>query len=149
MRIPLWVFAMLPKDLTNVIGPTNWRNFRIPIIPIIQNLPTNFKAKSFNSKSTFSGNKSKSTNSRSSNNRFSDSRPSTSKPKPAYASKLGSDGKITQAEKDRRCEEGLCLYCGGKGHNVENCKKRPAEWSPLAFERLSGDSCCDNLSTIA
>ena len=85
------------------------------------------KAKSFNSKSNFSGNKSKSTNSRSSSNQFSDSRPSTSKPKPAYASKLGSDGKITQAEKDRRRKEGLCLYCGGKGHNVENCKKRPAE----------------------
>ena len=41
MRIPLWVFAMPLKDLTSVIGPANWRNVGISMIPIIQNLPTN------------------------------------------------------------------------------------------------------------
>ena len=29
------------KDLTSIIGPANWRNVEIPMIPIIRNLPTN------------------------------------------------------------------------------------------------------------
>jgi hypothetical protein len=32
-------------------------------------------------------------------------------------------GPITQAEKDRRRAEGLCLYCGEKGHQFTNCPK--------------------------
>ena len=49
---------------------------------------------------------------------------STSRPPLAYAKSLGPDGKITQAEKDRRRKEGLCMYCGGKGHIAADCKKK-------------------------
>ena len=34
------------------------------------------------------------------------------------------DGKITDAERARRLKEGLCMYCGGKGHQAADCKKR-------------------------
>ena len=44
-------------------------------------------------------------------------------PKP-YADKLGKNGKITDAERARRLKEGLCMYCGGKGHQAADCKKR-------------------------
>jgi hypothetical protein len=62
---------------------------------------------------------------------------SSSKPKPAYANKLGSDGKITQTEKERRQKEGLCMYCGGKGHIAADCKKRPIETTAKASKAKS------------
>ena len=36
---------------------------------------------------------------------------------------MGPDGKLTQAEKDRRKKFNLCSFCGGK-HKFENCDKR-------------------------
>ena len=36
-------------------------------------------------------------------------------------SHLGPDGKLTQAEKDRRRKNNLCLFCGGSGHSFDNC----------------------------
>ena len=39
------------------------------------------------------------------------------------ASKTEPRGPITQAEKDRRKAEGLCLYCGEKGHQFNKCPK--------------------------
>lgn len=51
---------------------------------------------------------------------------STSDP-PAYTKHLDNDGHITQAERDRRFKEGLCLYCGIKGHNAQDCRKRLAK----------------------
>jgi hypothetical protein len=62
---------------------------------------------------------------------------SSSKPKPAYANKLGSDGKITQTEKDRRRKEGLCMYCGRKGHIAADCKKRPINTTAKASKTKS------------
>ena len=43
-----------------------------------------------------------------------------------YADKLGSDGKLTPAEKARRIAEKLCLFCGLGGHKAEDCNKRKA-----------------------
>ena len=43
------------------------------------------------------------------------------------ADKLGTDGKLIQAERDRRMKEGLCLYCGGKGHVSVDCQKRKSK----------------------
>jgi hypothetical protein len=49
--------------------------------------------------------------------------------KPAASSKSSTGNKteprgpLTQAEKDRRKAEGLCLYCGDKGHQFNKCPK--------------------------
>jgi hypothetical protein len=43
------------------------------------------------------------------------------KPSAALASILGPDGKLLQAEKDRRMKFGLCLACGEKNHMANQC----------------------------
>ena len=40
---------------------------------------------------------------------------------------LGADGRLTTDERARRMKEGLCLYCGGKGHKSTECPKRKAK----------------------
>ncbi|ORY54071.1 hypothetical protein BCR35DRAFT_244818, partial [Leucosporidium creatinivorum] len=42
---------------------------------------------------------------------------------------LTSDGKVTEEEKQKRMRDGLCLYCGGAGHILNTCPKRPASSS--------------------
>ncbi|THH20972.1 hypothetical protein EUX98_g8483 [Antrodiella citrinella] len=49
--------------------------------------------------------------------------PSSDTPKP-HADKLGKDGKLNADERARRLKENLCLYCGGKGHQSKECKRR-------------------------
>ncbi|KAF5346269.1 hypothetical protein D9756_010447 [Leucocoprinus leucothites] len=51
---------------------------------------------------------------------------STQRPTPKFdlSSKLGQNGKLTPEERKRRLDEDLCLFCGGKGHKVENCHKK-------------------------
>ena len=39
-------------------------------------------------------------------------------------SHLGPDGKLTQAEKEQRKKNKLCMFCGGSGHNFDNCPNR-------------------------
>ncbi|MBW0506337.1 hypothetical protein O181_046052 [Austropuccinia psidii MF-1] len=46
-----------------------------------------------------------------------------SKDKP-HAALLNKDNKLIGSEKERRIEEGLCTYCGGK-HPIEKFFKRP------------------------
>ncbi|MBW0575941.1 hypothetical protein O181_115656 [Austropuccinia psidii MF-1] len=46
---------------------------------------------------------------------------SKDKPHPAL---LNKDNKLIGSEKERRIQEGLCTYCGGK-HPIEKCFKRP------------------------
>lgn len=46
-----------------------------------------------------------------------------SKPRPAYADKLGKDGKLTSEERTRRIKNSLCLFCGGAGHKASDCRK--------------------------
>jgi hypothetical protein len=42
-------------------------------------------------------------------------------------SHLGADGRLTEAEKKRRKDNGLCLVCGIKGHVAQDCRK--ARWN--------------------
>ena len=66
----------------------------------------------------------------SSNNNSSSSKPSKGpskdKPKNSISDKLGKNGKLTGDERDRRMKEGLCLYCGEKGHVAHDCPKSVA-----------------------
>lgn len=41
-----------------------------------------------------------------------------------YAALLGADGKLSEAERNRRMTENLCLFCGGSGHRATDCPKR-------------------------
>ncbi|THU78113.1 hypothetical protein K435DRAFT_700781, partial [Dendrothele bispora CBS 962.96] len=43
--------------------------------------------------------------------------------KKPYADKLGKDGKLTQAERERRKKFNLCAFCGGN-HKIDDCNKR-------------------------
>jgi len=46
-----------------------------------------------------------------------------SKPWPAYADKLGKDGKLMLEEQTRWIKNSLRLFCGGAGHKALECKK--------------------------
>ena len=45
------------------------------------------------------------------------------KPNPDLSLKLGKDGKLTQAERQRRFEQNLCLFCSKTGHITKECSK--------------------------
>ena len=45
------------------------------------------------------------------------------KPNPNLSSKLGKDGKLTQAERQSHFEQNLCLFCGKTGHIAKECSK--------------------------
>ena len=47
--------------------------------------------------------------------------------KPNLEGKVDKDGRLTEAEKQRRKDNGLCLYCEKKGHLVANCPERLAK----------------------
>ena len=49
-----------------------------------------------------------------------------SKEKPKDYTKVGKNGKLTNEEHKCRMREGLCLYCGEKGHVVHDCPKSKA-----------------------
>lgn len=44
-------------------------------------------------------------------------------PKSDLSSKLGKDGKLTPAERQRRFANNLCLFCGEAGHTAKECSK--------------------------
>jgi len=46
---------------------------------------------------------------------------------------LDKNGKLTGSERDRRMKEGLCLYCGEKGHLARDCSKLAAKAQPTDF----------------
>ena len=41
-----------------------------------------------------------------------------------YANLEAQEGKITKEEKERRYKEGLCFFCGIKGHDAKRCNKK-------------------------
>src|SRR6202041_2318842 len=45
------------------------------------------------------------------------------KKNPDLSNKLGKDGKLTQAERTRRFNNNICLFCGGVGHTAKECPK--------------------------
>ena len=51
---------------------------------------------------------------------------SKDKPKNSISDKLGKNGKLTGDEREHRLKEGLCLYCGEKGHVAQDCPKSKA-----------------------
>ena len=48
------------------------------------------------------------------------------KDKPKDSTKLGKNGRLTTKEWEHRIKEGLCLYCGEKGHVAQDCLKSKA-----------------------
>jgi len=70
--------------------------------------------------------------------------------KPAQTQKSGQKGSaatsnqtsrvrapLTQAQKDERRAKGLCLYCGGEGHDVANCPHVPSNRRQAATGRAT------------
>lgn len=53
----------------------------------------------------------------------SNSASSASGNKNSLSDKLGSDGKLTPAERARRLANNLCLFCGNAGHRASECRK--------------------------
>jgi hypothetical protein len=43
--------------------------------------------------------------------------------RPHLADKLGQDGKLTPAERKRRMDNKLCMFCGGVGHMAKECRR--------------------------
>ena len=92
------------------------------------------KAENKDADNSRNGKKKKSPNSNAPNPSSSTTATTTTATKPAAPPKPSGNkteprGPITQAEKDRRRAEGLCLYCGEKGHQFNKCPKlanRPA-----------------------
>ena len=51
---------------------------------------------------------------------------SKDKPKNSISDKLGKNGKVIREEREHHLKEGLCLYCGEKGHIAQDCPKSKA-----------------------
>ena len=50
-------------------------------------------------------------------------KPASSGNSAALADKLGKDGKLTPAERQRRFDNNLCMFCGAVGHTAKDCPK--------------------------
>lgn len=71
-----------------------------------------------------------SSNQQSSSNQGSKSSNSANTSEPTYKKLLGPDGKLLPKERERRIANGLCLLCGQKGHNSDDCPKRRKREQP-------------------
>ena len=68
-------------------------------------------------------NSGKSNSSNSGNANADSSNTNQKKPNPDFSSKLGKDGKLTQAERQCHFEQNLCLFCSKTGHIAKECSK--------------------------
>ena len=84
---------------------------------------TSGSAGSSNNKSKSSSSSGGSVSKTKSSNTGSSSSSGTSANTSTQAKHIGSDGHLTQAERDRRMKQGLCLICGNKGHMAKECPK--------------------------
>jgi hypothetical protein len=64
----------------------------------------------------------------------------TPKTPPAYADKLGKDGKLKPAERQRRIDNKLCIICRGSGHMAKECTKAKYTSSRVAARAASTSS---------
>ena len=75
-----------------------------------------------------------------------DNKSSWKKDKPKDSTKLGKNGRLTTKEWERCIKEGLCLYCGEKGHIAQDCpKSKAAKARTTAF--VSTDSTSDSMDS--
>ena len=90
-------------------------------------------------KTSANNNQSSSSSNQKPKNTSSGSNDTSSSNKPAYADKLGKDGKLTPAERLRRITNKLCLFCGQSGHMVDSCPKK-ADKKARAAQVSTSDS---------
>ena len=67
------------------------------------------------------------------------SRPKDSKPSTLHVDltgKLDSQGKLTQQEQQHQIDKNLCLFCGGPGHQVDNCLVKSAKGCAATMESI-------------
>jgi ribosomal protein L40E len=67
------------------------------------------------------------------------SSPSTPK-RPDLSDKLGKDGKLTPAERKRRFDNKLCMFCGFSGHMAKDCRKSGSSASKARAANVSETS---------
>ncbi len=63
-----------------------------------------------------------------------------SKAAPTTPTHIGKDGKLTPAERKRRLDAGLCLFCGASGHRVKDCPKSTSSAAKGRAATVSVDS---------
>ena len=73
-----------------------------------------------------------------------DNKSSWKKDKPKDSTKLGKNGRLTTEEQEHHIKEGLCLYCGEKGHIAQDCPK-----SKAAKARAAAFASTDSMSESA
>ncbi|KIJ45530.1 hypothetical protein M422DRAFT_250847 [Sphaerobolus stellatus SS14] len=76
-------------------------------------------------------------NNQSGNNKSKDNKSNSNKGKTNTSIHLGADGRLTEAEKKRQKDNGLCLVCGITGNVAQDCRK--ARWNQ---NTSSGSTSC-------
>ena len=114
--------ALITVDLPTSLDDT---------IQILQKIDNRFRSVQASIRKPFSYGSSRSSSAPSTPTTKTSSTPSTPVPRPAPISPADTDamdlstsrrrGPITPAERSRRMNEGLCMYCGGSGHFANSC----------------------------
>ncbi|KAG6327268.1 hypothetical protein ID866_11821 [Astraeus odoratus] len=68
---------------------------------------------------------------------------------PKLASKLGKDGKLTAAERKRRYDLKLCMFCGGNGHFTDKHEKKAAKNKAKAHAAKATESPLEQLGSTS
>jgi hypothetical protein len=107
------------SELSREAGSSNTRT------PNQQNSSEGKKSDKKNKSSTSNShnNNNNNNNSNNSNKNQKSGNSGQQKPKSDLSDKLGKDGKLTSAERQRRFANNLCLFCGEAGHTAKDCTK--------------------------